>query len=70
MREKLLEREEALLDALKKGPRTFMELNRALFQDRMVQFFPGCGITESHLIKLEKEGIITRDQKQTVMLND
>lgn len=58
IRTKLLKREAILLDALKKGPMTFLELNAALFPAEIIHFFPGCGIIESHLIKLEAEGLI------------
>ncbi|MBW2636240.1 MAG: MBL fold metallo-hydrolase [Deltaproteobacteria bacterium] len=61
IRAKLLKREAILLDALKKGPMTFLELNAALFRAEIIHFFPGCGIIESHLIKLEVDGLIERD---------
>jgi hypothetical protein len=37
-----------------------MELNKALLGDSPLNFFPGCGIIESHLIKMEREGVIIR----------
>ncbi|MEA3470085.1 MAG: MBL fold metallo-hydrolase, partial [Thermodesulfobacteriota bacterium] len=61
IRTKLLKREAILLDALKKEPMTFLELNAALFPAEIIHFFPGCGIIESHLIKLEAEGLIERE---------
>lgn len=60
IRAKLLKREAILLDSLKKEPMTFLELNAALFPAEIIHFFPGCGIVESHLIKLEADGIIER----------
>ncbi|MCX5851482.1 MAG: MBL fold metallo-hydrolase [Deltaproteobacteria bacterium] len=62
MREKLLKREAILCEALRAGPQTFMELLSALFRDAGLHFFPGCGILESHLIKLAKEGKIQRGE--------
>ncbi len=56
----LLRRESILLKTLSAGPKSFMELNQTLFKLVFVQFLPGSGILESHLIKLEKEGGITR----------
>jgi glyoxylase-like metal-dependent hydrolase (beta-lactamase superfamily II) len=58
--ERLLKREAILLEALSTGPKTFMELLSSLFPDINIHFFPGCGILESHLIKLEKEMKIER----------
>lgn len=60
IRERLLKREIIIRDALIEGPKTFMELNQALFENPLLRFFPGCGITESHLIKLEREKAIRR----------
>lgn len=60
IREKLLKREGILLEALRAGPRKFMDLLAALFHDASIHFFPGCGILESHLIKLAKDGKIAR----------
>ena len=56
IRSKLLRRENLLLGALEQGPMTFWELNQALFPAEHIQFFPGVGIVESHLQKLEQEG--------------
>jgi glyoxylase-like metal-dependent hydrolase (beta-lactamase superfamily II) len=57
----LLDRESALLELLSNGPCSFSELNQRSFANPSVQFFPGCGITESHLLKLERDGTIRRD---------
>jgi hypothetical protein len=45
---------------LHKGARSFRELNALLFKDPGVQTLVGLRITESHLVKLEKEGKIKR----------
>ncbi|MBN2539442.1 MAG: MBL fold metallo-hydrolase [Deltaproteobacteria bacterium] len=61
IRGKLLKREAILMEALKDGPKSFMELNAALFRHEIIHFFPGCGIIESHLVKLEQDGMIDRN---------
>jgi len=68
IRDKLMKRETILLDALSTGPKTFLELNAALFRDEILHFFPGCGIIESHLIKLEGEDRIERNGRKTIRL--
>ena len=60
IRAKLMEREAILLDALAGGGKTFMELNEILFRNPLLHFFPGCAVTESHLVKLERESKIER----------
>ncbi|MBW2614011.1 MAG: MBL fold metallo-hydrolase [Deltaproteobacteria bacterium] len=60
VRGKLLEREKQILEILSNENQSFVELNAALFHSPFIQFFPGCGILESHLIKLEEEGRISR----------
>ena len=61
IRAKLMVREMILLEALANGPKTLMDLNEILFQNSSLHFFPGCAVTESHLIKLEQEGEIERE---------
>lgn len=60
-REKILEKDRLIINALQSGPKTFEELNRLLFNSPSVQFFPGTPILESHLQKLKNEGKIKRD---------
>ena len=57
---RLLKRESFLKETLQDGTRSFMELNKMLLGDSPINFFPGCGIIESHLIKLEREGVVVR----------
>lgn len=64
IRKKLLQRESILIETLREGPKQFMKLNQTLLENRLLHFFPGCGIIESHLIKLEREGIIKREGQQ------
>jgi glyoxylase-like metal-dependent hydrolase (beta-lactamase superfamily II) len=61
IKKKLLQRESILKEALQDGARSFMELNKMLLGDSPMNFFPGCGIIESHLIKMEREGVIKRE---------
>ena len=68
IKKKLLQRETILKEALHNGSKSFMEINRALLGDSPINFFPGCGIIESHLIKMEKEGVIERDGQQVLLL--
>jgi glyoxylase-like metal-dependent hydrolase (beta-lactamase superfamily II) len=60
IKKKLLERESFLKEALQNGSKRFMDLNKLLLGDSPINFFPGCGIIESHLIKMEGEGVIVR----------
>jgi glyoxylase-like metal-dependent hydrolase (beta-lactamase superfamily II) len=60
IKKKLLQRESILKEALQDGAKSFMELNKTLLGDSHINFFPGCGIIESHLIKMEREGVIVR----------
>ena len=44
-----------------KGPQTLLDLVRIFYTQEFAQMFPGVAIVESHLIKLENEGKISRD---------
>ncbi len=66
IRTKLRQRESILKKAINDGGKRFMELNQILFENTHFHFFPGCGIIESHLIKLEKEGAIKREGQRIV----
>jgi glyoxylase-like metal-dependent hydrolase (beta-lactamase superfamily II) len=68
IRKKLLQRESFLIEALQEGTKQFMALNQTLIENKLLHFFPGCGIIESHLIKLEKEGIIKREGQQVSLI--
>jgi glyoxylase-like metal-dependent hydrolase (beta-lactamase superfamily II) len=69
IRQKLLERESLLRVMLNDGAKTAIQLTRALFQNPLLHFFPGYAITESHIIKLEKEGVIKRKGHRIVPVN-
>jgi hypothetical protein len=64
----LLERESLLWDILTEGVKSFGELTRALFPNPLLHFFPGCTVRESHLIKLESDGVIKRKEYQIVLV--
>lgn len=68
IRDKLMERDALLRDALSDGPKRFLELNEALFPGPFARFFPGCAIIESHLIKLETDGAIEREEQRIILI--
>lgn len=55
-------REERILEALRKGPRTFHELLAELFRSPSQHVFPGTALVASHLGKLEREGVVGPEQ--------
>jgi glyoxylase-like metal-dependent hydrolase (beta-lactamase superfamily II) len=68
IQKKLLQRESILIQALQDGAKNFMELNKALLGDSHLNFFPGCGIIESHLVKMEREGVINREGQRIISI--
>jgi glyoxylase-like metal-dependent hydrolase (beta-lactamase superfamily II) len=66
IRQKLLERDSLIRVLLNAGATSTISLIRALFQNPLLHFFPGCAITESHLLKLEKDGVLIRKGHQIV----
>lgn len=64
-REVLLSRDRRILELLELGPRSLLELTDALFP-APVRMFPGLQITDSHLIKLEEDGLVERSSEGTV----
>ena len=59
-RARLLSRERKMLGVLSEGPISFVDLVGRMFTNEMIRFFPGTGITESHVQKLLGEGRIRR----------
>jgi len=57
---KVKKREVRLLEALKSGPKSFTELLPEMFRHAYQHMFPGAAILASHLLKLEKEGIVVK----------
>ena len=53
-----------MLHILAERPVTFSELNAKMFSNEIIRYFPGAGITESHLQKLEREGVIRRHENE------
>jgi hypothetical protein len=51
-----------MLNILSEGPISFYDLVCRMFANEMVRFFPGTGITESHVRKLTAEGRVARDE--------
>ncbi|UCE53037.1 MAG: MBL fold metallo-hydrolase [Desulfobacterales bacterium] len=68
IQKKLLQRESIIKEALQDGAKSYLELNKRFLGNSHLNFFPGCGIIESHLIKMEREGIIERKGQQVVSL--
>jgi glyoxylase-like metal-dependent hydrolase (beta-lactamase superfamily II) len=64
VRQRLLARETKMLDILSEGRISFFDLVCRMFGNEMVRFFPGTGITESHVQKLVGEGKIERDDAE------
>lgn len=61
IRGKILEREALVLDELESGPRSFKELNSVLSENLGEQGNLSVLLLESHLLKLEDDGKIKRD---------
>jgi glyoxylase-like metal-dependent hydrolase (beta-lactamase superfamily II) len=68
IQKKLLQRESIIKEALQDGAKSYLELNKRLLGNSHLNFFPGCGIIESHLIKMERQGVIERKGQQVVSL--
>ena len=64
---KLERREERILEALRKNPRTFIELLPELFRNPDQHMFPGAAILASHIEKLKNDGIIITDNKHYML---
>jgi len=60
VRKRLLSREKKMLDIMNGGRISFIELVCRMFPNEMIRFFPGTGITESHVQKLLREGKVRR----------
>jgi glyoxylase-like metal-dependent hydrolase (beta-lactamase superfamily II) len=58
MKEKILEKDRGIVEALQSGQKSFEELLNIFFPLPTIQFFPGIPIIESHLQKLKDEGKI------------
>ncbi len=55
---KVRRRQERLCEALKNGPKTFLDLVAELVRNPSQQAFPGVVLVASHLEKLKKEGVV------------
>ena len=60
IRNKIMMKDEIILENLKKKSYTILELIRLFYKAKEAQIFPGVAIIESHLLKLEKENKIER----------
>ena len=61
-REVLLGRQRKILRLLGERPMTLLELTDELFPP-VVRMFPGLQITDSHMIKLEEDGVVSRAEQ-------
>ncbi|MGD8228905.1 MAG: MBL fold metallo-hydrolase [Desulfobacteraceae bacterium] len=68
IKDRILERDKGILEALQSGQKSFGELLNIFFPLPTVQFFPGIPILESHLRKLKKEGKIKESGSETYFL--
>lgn len=68
IKEKILEKDRGIVEALQSGQKSFEELLNIFFALPTVQFFPGIPILESHLQKLQKEGKIRESESETYRL--
>ena len=68
IKEKILEKDKGIVEALQSGPKRFEELLNIFFVLPTVQFFPGIPILESHLQKLKNEGMIKESGSGTYSL--
>lgn len=61
IRHKILIKDEKILQKLEEGPQSMLDLINLFYKDEFSRFFPGAAIIESHLLKLEQEKRIERD---------
>jgi glyoxylase-like metal-dependent hydrolase (beta-lactamase superfamily II) len=68
IKDKILEKDRGIVEALKSGQKSFEELLKLFFALPTVQFFPGIPILESHLQKLKNQGKIRESGRKTYCL--
>jgi glyoxylase-like metal-dependent hydrolase (beta-lactamase superfamily II) len=59
----ILSREERILELLAGGSRSLIELTAELFPRETTRMFPGVQATDSHMIKLESDGLVARRER-------
>lgn len=64
-RDVITSREERILEMLAGGTMRLLEITDRLFPNPATRMFPGLQITDSHLIKLEKEGRLLREENES-----
>jgi glyoxylase-like metal-dependent hydrolase (beta-lactamase superfamily II) len=62
IRNKILIKDQIILDKLQEGPQTMLDLVKLFYPTQFSQIFPGLAIVESHLIKLKQENRIERNK--------
>ncbi|MHA1378095.1 MAG: MBL fold metallo-hydrolase [Candidatus Helarchaeota archaeon] len=61
IRSNINRKDQRILELLKERPQTVLSLAKILYKNKYMQIFPGIAIVESHLIKLEQENKIEKD---------
>ena len=66
----IVKRQAEVIDSLRRGAKTCDQLDEILFKPIVLELCPwfSC-VTESHLVELEKEGLVTRDGLEFVALS-
>ncbi|MHB8894973.1 MAG: MBL fold metallo-hydrolase [Candidatus Geothermincolia bacterium] len=60
----IMARETRILELLGGGEKSLLELTEALFPRETTRMFPGVQATHSHLIKLEEDGAVRREDRE------
>ncbi len=68
IRNRLLQREGKMIDILSEGDISFVDLVDRMFTSKMIRFFPGAGIAESHVQKLVRDGKARRDGEKIFLI--
>jgi glyoxylase-like metal-dependent hydrolase (beta-lactamase superfamily II) len=68
VRDRLLQRESKMIDILSEGSISFVDLVDRMFKSKMIRFFPGAGIAESHVQKLIRDGKARRDGEKISLI--
>lgn len=68
VRDRLIAREQKMVDLLSTGEMRFSEIVNGMISNEMLRFFPGAGITESHLQRLMADGRISQSGEMIRLL--
>jgi len=62
----ILARDSKILTQLASGPKSLIELTDELFPNPGMRLFPGIQITDSHLMMLVEDGVVVREEGESV----